>query len=381
MDIKMNKSVFLGVGAVCLVLLALGVFALVQQYSFIEGITNITSYVPWGLYISLFLFFEAVGAGALLLAAVGKPAMFSRLKLAVVGVVCSACAGLAILPDLGRPLGMWRLFLAPNMASPLLLDVWLLSATLVFGVLLIVGLRFAKPGLAKVASIGAGVFSVLLVLGTAIMFCSIPGKLGWESPAEIAISLVQMAVAGCAIALLLGAVTGAARNVIVKLAGALLIANAAIMLGEGMLLVYRNDFVLRTFEAVMFGSYAWIFWMHVVAGIVVPAALLLLDKGVTVAAGLALAGVLLSKFVYVVRSIYPTYGEISEGLFIPVPAALHRASDGERVRTSVSEFMVAVAPSSGWLCCLSWWRSIPSSYRLTTPASRPNDKKEAEDDG
>ena len=67
MDIKMNKSVFLGVGAVCLVLLALGVFALVQQYSFIEGITNITSYVPWGLYISLFLFFEAVGAGALFL--------------------------------------------------------------------------------------------------------------------------------------------------------------------------------------------------------------------------------------------------------------------------------------------------------------------------
>ena len=341
MDIKMNKSVFLGVGAVCLVLLALGVFALVQQYSFIEGITNITSYVPWGLYISLFLFFEAVGAGALFLAAVGKPAMFSRLKLAVVGVVCSACAGLAILPDLGRPLGMWRLFLAPNM-SPLLLDVWLLSATLVFGVLLIVGLRFAKPGLAKVASIGAGVFSVLLVLGTAVMFCSIPGKLGWESPAEIAISLVQMAVAGCAIALLLGAVTGAARNVIVKLAGALLIANAAIMLGEGMLLVYRNDFVLRTFEAVMFGSYAWIFWTHVVAGIVVPAALLLLDKGVTVAAGLALAGVLLSKFVYVVRgSIYPTYGEISEGLFIPF---LQPSTGPQMVNVyvpSVSEFMVA----------------------------------------
>ena len=162
------------------------------------------------------------------------------------------------------------------------------------------------------------------------MFCSIPGKLGWESPAEIAISLVQMAVAGCAIALLLGAVTGAARNVIVKLAGALLIANAAIMLGEGMLLVYRNDFVLRTFEAVMFGSYAWIFWTHVVAGIVVPAALLLLDKGVTVAAGLALAGVLLSKFVYVVH--LPHVRRDQRRPVHPVPAALHRASDGERVR-------------------------------------------------
>ena len=32
MDIKMNKNVVLGVGAVCLVLLAMGLFALVQQY-------------------------------------------------------------------------------------------------------------------------------------------------------------------------------------------------------------------------------------------------------------------------------------------------------------------------------------------------------------
>ena len=94
----------------------------------------------------------------------------------------------------------------------------------------------------------------------------------------------------------------------------------------------------------MFGSYAWIFWTHVVAGIVVPAALLLLDKGVTVAAGLALAGVLLSKFVYVVRgSIYPTYGEISEGLFIPF---LQPSTGPQMVNVyvpSVSELMVAGA--------------------------------------
>ena len=44
-----------------------------------------------------------------------------------------------------------------------------------------------------------------------------------------------------------------------------LIANAAIMLGEGMLLVYRNDFVLRTFEAVMFGSYASVSYTHLSA--------------------------------------------------------------------------------------------------------------------
>lgn len=64
----------------------------------------------------------------------------------------------------------------------------------------------------------------------------------------------------------------------------------------------------------------------------------------TVAAGLALAGVLLSKFVYVVRgSIYPTYGEISEGLFIPF---LQPSTGPQMVNVyvpSVSEFMVAGA--------------------------------------
>ncbi len=344
MEIKMKKNVFLGILVVCVVLIGLGAFALFQQYSFVEGVTAVTSYVPWGLYIALFLFFEALGAGALLFAALGKPKTFSRLKLAVVGVVCSACAGLAILPDLGRPLGMWRLFFAPNMASPLLLDVWLLSATLVFGALLIVGLRFAKPGLAKVASFGAAAFSVLLVLGTAIMFCSIPGKIGWESTAEIGISLVQMAVAGCAAVLLLKAVRGTTSGNVAKFAGGLLVANAALMLGEGMLLAYLGGFALLPLEAIMFGPYAPLFWTQAIAGVVVPAVLLLMGRCVPVAAGLALAGVLLSKFVYVVRgSIYPTYGEISEGLFIPF---LHPSTGIQMINPyvpTVSEFMVVGA--------------------------------------
>ncbi|MEG2025630.1 MAG: NrfD/PsrC family molybdoenzyme membrane anchor subunit [Gordonibacter sp.] len=344
MDMKMNKTTFFGIAAACLVLLGLGMFGLFQQYSFIEGITSISSYMPWGLYISLFLFFEAVGAGALLLAALGKPVSFSRLKLAIIGVVCAACAGLAILPDLGRPLGMWRLFFAPNVASPLLLDVWLLCATLVFGVLLVVGLRFAKPGLVKVAALGSAIFATLLVLGTAIMFCSIPGKIGWESTAEIGISLVQMMLAGCLVALLLKSVFENTRGTVVKISAGLLIANAALMLAEGMLLFYRDDFALNSFEAVMFGPYAILFWAHVVVGLAIPAVLLLMNKGIPVAVGLALAGILLSKFVYVVRgSIYPTYGEISEGLFIPF---LQPSTGPQMIQTyipSVSEFMVAGA--------------------------------------
>lgn len=318
MDFKMNKTAVIGIAAGCLVLIGLGAFGLMQEYSGVRGATSITSYIPWGLYIALFLFFEAIGAGALLLAALGKTGELPRIKLAVVGVVCSACAGLAILPDLGRPLGMWRLFFAPNPASPLLLDVWLLSATLVFGVLLIAGLRFGKAALARVGSIGSAVFAVLLPLGTAVMFCSIPGKLGWESPAEIAIAMVHVVMAGAAVALLAKGLADRTSNNMEKIALAMIVANIVLVAGEAMLLAYRNDFALKAMEVVMFGTFAPLFWAQMIVGLVVPGVMLALRKMPTIAAGLALLGILLGKYTYVVRgSVYPTYGEMSEGIFVP----------------------------------------------------------------
>ena len=319
MDFKMKKSIVVGIVVACVVLIGLGMFGLSQEYAGVRGATAITSYIPWGLYIALFLFFEATGAGALLFAALGKLERTTRLKLAVAGVVCAACAGLSILPDLGRPLGMWRLFFAPNVTSPLLLDVWLLCATLVFGLVLIIGLRADKAMLAKVGSIGSALFAVLLPLGTAVMFCSIPGKLGWESTAEIGITLVQVVLAGVALVLLMkGAAEGPTRT-LSKAAVALIVANAAIMLGEALLLFYRDDFALSSLEAVMFGTYAPLFWLQGIVGMAAPALMLALRKAPSLAAGLALAGILVGKFVYVVRgSIYPTYAELSEGAFIPM---------------------------------------------------------------
>lgn len=344
MDFKMNKSVVIGIGAACVVLIGLGAFGLTQEYSGTRGATSITSYIPWGLYIALFLFFEAVGAGALLLAALGKLAQTVRLKLAIVGVVCAACAGLSILPDLGRPLGMWRLFFAPNVASPLLLDVWLLCATLAFGLVLIIGLRASKATLTKVGSIGSALFAVLLPLGTAVMFCSIPGKLGWESTAEIGITLVQVVLAGAVVTLLMKGVAERMAGNLAKVAVALIVANAAIMLAEAMLLFYRDDFALSSLEAVMFGAYAPLFWLQAVVGMAAPAILLAAKKAHAVAATLALAGIFVGKFVYVVRgSIYPTYAELSEGAFIPM---LQPSTGAQMIPTylpTLNEYFVGAA--------------------------------------
>lgn len=318
MDFKMKKNVVVGILVACVVFMGLGAFGLSQEYSGTRGATSITSYIPWGLYIALFLFFEAVGAGTLLFAALGKQEHLVRLKLAVIGVVCSACAGLAILPDLGRPLGMWRLFFAPNMASPLLLDVWLLSATIVFGIVLVIGLRAGKTALAKVGSVGSAILAVLLPLGTAVMFCSIPGKLGWESTAEMSITLVQVVLAGMAVVLFMKGITAGMQDTLLKAAIVLLVANIALVFGEAMLLVYRDDFSLSSMQAVMFGTYAPLFWLQMIVGILAPAIMLALRKMPAIAAGLVLVGILIGKYVYVVRgSIYPTYGELGTGIFVP----------------------------------------------------------------
>lgn len=344
MDFKMNKTAVIGIVVACVALIGLGLFGLSQEYSGIRGATSITSYIPWGLYIGLFLFFEAAGCGALLFAALGKQGGVPRLKLAIVGVVCAACAGLAILPDLGRPLGMWRLFFAPNVTSPLLLDVWLLCGTLVFGVLLIIGLRFAKAALSKVGAVGSAVFAVLLPLGTAVMFCSVPGKLGWESTAEIGIALVQVLLAGVAVVLLLEGVADQTADKLSKAAVALIVANLVIIVGEAMLLLYRDDFALMSMQAVMFGTYAPLFWLHIIVGLVAPAIMLALRKMPGVAAGLALLGIFLSKYVYVIRgSIYPTYSELSEGIYIPT---LQHMSGPQMIPTylpTMNEYFVGAA--------------------------------------
>ena len=346
MDFKMQKKHFGILAIVCIVLIGCGMFGLFQQYTFAEGAVAVNNYIPWGLYIALFLFFEALGAGALFFAALlDKESTTARIKLAVVGVIGSCCAGIAIMPDLGNPLQMWRLFFAPNPASPLLLDVWLLSATIVFGVLLFVGLRWSKPGLAKVAKWGSVVFSSLLVLGTAIMFCSVAGKVGWESTSELGISLVQALVCGVsALALIVSGVTDETKARLSRLAAILLVANLLLTVGEAMLMNYRDDYALKAFEAIMFGRYAPLFWIQTIVGVVVPAAMLFMGKGAKIALALAAAGVLVSKYLYVMRgSVYTTYGEISPGAYLPVLAPGEGAQMIQTYIPTMGEWFVALA--------------------------------------
>lgn len=275
------------------------------------GGTNLNEYVPWGLYIAFFLFFEALCVGSLFLASfsIGK----NRMILAGIGTASGIGTALAILPDIGDPLASWRMFFSPNVSAPVLLDVWFLSIAIIFGFLLFLGLKRDNQNLIKVSSWILRIDAILLPLGTALLFTSLPGKVGWSSTLEIGIFLIQPLVAGTLLLILLGHKSRVSTTV----GAALLLANLTFIIGEIGLAFYNTGLETIPMRELVSGSYAGLFWLALVAGVVIPSVLLFLKKSLAIAAVLGLAGVFINKFLYIVKGNLFPFLNHGESFFVP----------------------------------------------------------------
>ncbi len=103
----------------------------------VTGMRDITS---WGLYVITFIFFIGLSAGGLIIASSAhvfgaenfKP--ISRLA-AFLAAVCVAVAAVTIVADLGRPDRVLNLFLHPQLYSPFLWDLSVITAYLVISLI------------------------------------------------------------------------------------------------------------------------------------------------------------------------------------------------------------------------------------------------------
>lgn len=309
----MNRKV---VNIICLALFAVGIFAWTRELAGNPGVSNLSEYSPWGLYIALFLFLEAIGAGTLFIAAVGRDTL-PRLKMAVVGTTAAICAGLAILPDLGSPLTAWRLLFAPNIKAPMILDVWFLGLTVILGILLIVGLSGHKVGLARLSRIGLCIVTVLLPLGTAWLFTTLPGRIGWSSSLEIGVFIAQAALAGLCILIILQALTKINTKSATTLVLAFLLINLALIVGEVGQALYSSGIEALPTKALLSSGFTAVFWCQVIVGVILPAVILAMNKAPLIGGILGLLGLIMSKYLFVVKgNIYP-YLNMGEGLIVP----------------------------------------------------------------
>ncbi|TGE38561.1 molybdopterin oxidoreductase [Desulfosporosinus fructosivorans] len=99
-------------------------------------VTNMRNPFSWGLYIATFAFFVGVAAGGLIVSSsvylfnieVLKP--FTRIA-SLSAFASILGAGAMIFPDMGRVARVWMIFLHPNLKSPLVWDVVVITAYLI----------------------------------------------------------------------------------------------------------------------------------------------------------------------------------------------------------------------------------------------------------
>lgn len=138
---KFNKLGIIWITVLSIVSIA-GIIAYIDQIIRGMEVTNLRDYALWGIYISNFVFFVATSFVGALTAAIlrltHKNWRTPLVRIAeIVAVACIAMAGVTIILDMGRPDRLYNLFLHPRLQSPITWDVLIIMVYLTFSILLL----------------------------------------------------------------------------------------------------------------------------------------------------------------------------------------------------------------------------------------------------
>lgn len=319
------------VGLAGLVLFAVGVFGWLEVVNSSPDAIELTESAQWGLLVGMFLLFEAIGSGCLIVGALKKnlPAL-----LAGVAGIMGACV--MILMDLYHPEAAWRLFLAPNIGSPMFLDVLFSALCIVFGVALVVALKKGAKVPARVLSVLVVVVSVLFPLGTAWLCTTLPGQLGW-STYELVFFFLAVGLSAAAAMCFLHIDKG--REALIVFLAAMLVVTIA----EAGFLFYGTDTGLEslTMREVVAGKLAPLFWIGTIVLTALPLALVFFKKiDARIPAALGVAGIALSKYLFAIKGNLFPYLSLDN-----VSVQLLGTASGYPVMSYVPHF-------NEWLACL-----------------------------
>jgi len=244
------------------------------------------SYVPWGLWVAMYLFFVGTAAGLFLIAALDVPlrvrAFAGVAPVALLGALVSLGAGLAqIWLDLGWMDRIWNVYFSPNFNSVMAQITW--GYTL-FGLLILVALYLTLRGVSQ------RLLNLLMWIGIPLaLYLSggVGALLGVESsrlfwhvglfPAQFPVFAVASGVAVMLVVIgLLDAEKSPQRDELLRI-----LAFAMIALQVVKLYFLWADYSQSLYggvpenvaavNAVLFGPWAWAFWiLQIGVGTLVP---------------------------------------------------------------------------------------------------------------
>jgi molybdopterin-containing oxidoreductase family membrane subunit len=364
--------------------LAIGVGAWFHQQSQGLAVTNMRNTVMWGQYITFFMYFVGLSAGGLIVASAGRLFGADRFKpivrLAVLeATVAVMLAALFLLPDIGRPERIWHLFRYPNLTSPMIWDIaivtvyFVISATYVW--------LYAREDLARAGSplaLGSDTSeewhrrdermktalawiglpaAVLLHSITAWIFGLQISRGFWYSAIMAPLFVSSALVSGTGLMILLALALRRAgrlsfRDELISWMGGMLgvfiLVEAFFVFAEVLTAAYPG----ASFEAdpvvrLVTGSYAPFFWFEVVVGLAIPFVILAVRRfrarvrWVAVASFLAVVGIYVHRMNIILGGL--------SSVTVPLPPGVSIGTPQPSGTTSFSMSLFYVPSGVEWL--------------------------------
>ncbi len=311
-------------GAVLLAIVALAVYAYVNQLIHGLGVTGMNRPVFWGIYIVTFVFLIGVSAGGIAVASLAHLAGVEKYKsigriAEVTAIISLILAMISIFIDLGRPERVLNIIAYMHPLSPLMWDFSILTIYLVLCTLLLWTSLKDKPRLTKIfAYISIPTF-VLVHSITAWIFGLIESQPGWYNAIMAPLFICSALVSGLAAVILMVLFARWALNVDVK-------DDVVIDLGKYFKFLLPILFYLLFCEFLTIsyggipshtdvlkemvgGRFAATFWFDMIGGILIPFLLCFFPiaktvKGVALIAILSFLGVFAERIDIVLPSFY-----------------------------------------------------------------------------
>src|SRR3990172_9411425 len=338
--------------------LLFGLWGFYDRFAFGHQDANYGSYVVWGLWVAMYLFFAGIAAGGFMIASLDLlfdiPAFKGTGKIALWGSLVSLAAALiSIGLDLGHMERIWKVYLQGNPFSLLFQMVW---GYTIFGLLTLAALilQIRKPGSPALKIImWIGLPLSLFISGAVGALLGVNASRPFWHIGLFPVQFPVFSLASGAAMMLVALGLFGPRNdpqrpqqlwILSLLTSILLVVKLYFIWSDYSLSLYGNvPMNVESVRQVLFGTYWWAFWIaQLLIGSLIPLIILLQPKfarqngwagwmGLLVLVGYAFARGLI---------IFP-------GLTVPELAALATAFSGPHLSYNYFPSMMEWAVTSG----------------------------------
>ena len=281
------------------IVLLVGLWGVYMRFSVGEREANYGSYITWGLWVAMYIFFSGVATGSFMVAALDHLLNVKLFKgtgtVALwVTVVTLPAALVTIGMDLGHMERVWKVFTQPNFNSLLAQLVWGYSIFMIISLIsLWLAIQSAKGKIISIGLLrtmmGIGLFLAIFLSGGIGAFLGLnAGRESWNSamlPAQFPIFSLMSGIAVMMVVIGWFLPRQDERRSkqlrVLAIAMTILLAVKAFYLWTdySQALYSGSPTARQVVEIILFGQYGWVFWvLQLGAGMLVPFVLLVLPR-------------------------------------------------------------------------------------------------------